>query len=102
MANRHGHKKLRSAARARMLSTGESYQKALTHIREANPHGRAAAMLPVSSVDLVSVCCFGWPAALATFEIAGRISVLLLLGPHRSDLRPRNPFLALGSPRTLN
>jgi hypothetical protein len=64
-------------------------------------------MLPVSGVDLVSICCFGVPAALATFEIAGRLSVLLLLGPQHfdprcSDLRSRNPFLALGSPRTLH
>jgi hypothetical protein len=84
-----------------MLSSGESYQKALTHIRAAKPPGGAAATPPVSSVDLVSICCFGVPAALATFEIAGRFSVLLLLGP-RSDLRPRNPFLALGPPRTLH
>ncbi len=88
--------------RARMLSTGESYQKALTRIREGSRLQPAAALPVVSSVDLMSLCCFGLPAALATFEIAGRTSVLLLLGPNCSGPHPRNPFIGLGSPPTLH
>lgn len=105
MANRHGHKKLRIAIRARMARTGESYQQALARILELHePVGRTPARPKAteSGLDLLSIRYFGVPAALATFEIAGRLAALVVSSPHHPGPFPKNPIIALGSPRTVH
>jgi hypothetical protein len=92
MANRHAHKKLRAAIRARMKSTGESYQKV-----------RACLLAsPLPHVDLVPFTWFGVPVTLATMESNGVAIALLVpssrlwprgypypLAPLRAAMRPR-------------
>jgi hypothetical protein len=105
MANRHAHKKLRLAARARMATTGETYQTARARILQLHqPAGRppATPRATDSSVDLLSIRYFGVPAALATFEIAGRLAVLVVSSAHRSAPFPQNPVVALGPPRVVH
>jgi hypothetical protein len=64
MANRHSNKKLRAEIRARMESTGETYQQArariLARVRATNE----------PRTDLVAVSYFGLPGTLATVETA--------------------------------
>jgi hypothetical protein len=104
MGTRHGNKKLRLAIRARMARTGESYQKALSSLlhlevptetstrREATDNG----------VDLLPIRYFGVGAAVATFEIAGRLAVLVVSSAHGPAPFPQNPIIALGPPRTVH
>ena len=93
MGNRHGNKKLRLAARARMATTGESYQKALAaltlHPRPERPER------PRYAVDLIPIRYFGEPAAMATFEIAGRYAVVMVSRAHLGH--PRSPLTAIPS-----
>jgi hypothetical protein len=97
MGNRHGNKKLRLAVRARMATTGESYQRALSSLRHVDvPDGAD------SGVDLLPIRYFGAPAAIATFEIAGRLAVLVVSSAHRAAPFPQNPMIALGPPRALH
>ena len=53
MANRHAHKKLRAEARARMRTTGESYQAALAPPRELQRR-RATPLVRTSCPSLTS------------------------------------------------
>ena len=104
MGNRHGNKKLRRAVRARMASTGESYQRALSSLLHRDvPIPAPAGSEPTDSgVDLVPIRYFGVPAAAATFEIAGRLAVLVVSSPHHPTPFPQNPLVALGLPRTVH
>jgi hypothetical protein len=72
MANRHAHKKQRAEVRARMASTGESYQKALTHILSRQVAGSSP------QTDLVSFYYFGIPVTLATIQMHGMAVAVLV------------------------
>lgn len=104
MGNRHGNKKLRLAVRARMATTGESYQKALSSLRHLDVPERASVRWGAtdSGVDLLPIRYFGAPAAIATFEIVGRLAVLVVSSPHRPAPFPQNPIAALGPPRAVH
>ncbi|WP_437965983.1 hypothetical protein WMF04_41160 [Sorangium sp. So ce260] len=99
MGNRHHHKKLRADVRARMARTGESYQKALARILDER-----SAPAPARGVDLVPIEYFGAPAALATFEIAGRLACLVVSSPHHRRPFPYSPLVAVAmrGPRTVH
>lgn len=98
MGNRHGNKKLRLAVRARMARTGESYQKALASLRHPGVLAQTSRGATDNGVDLLPIRYFGAPAAIATFEIAGRLAVLVVSCPHRPAPFPQNPIVALGPP----
>jgi hypothetical protein len=104
MGNRHGNKKLRLAVRARMARTGESYQKALSSLLhlEVPTQTSAGRGATDDGIDLLPIRYFGAPAAIATFEIAGRLAVLVVSNPHRPAPFPQNPIVALGPPRTVH
>ena len=105
MANRHANKKLGIAVRARMATTGESYQRALAqvrHLHAATGHPTARTDAIDRGVDLVSIRYFGVPAALATIPIAGRLAVLVVSSAHHRCPFPKNPMVALGSPRMIH
>lgn len=104
MGNRHGNKKLRLAARARMARTGESYQKALCSLRHPDVPEQTSERCGAteSGVDLLPIRYFGAPAAIATFEIAGRFAVLVVSSQHRPAPFPQNPLVALGPPRAVH
>jgi hypothetical protein len=71
MANRHAHKKLRAEIRARMVETGESYQRARAHI--------VTRKCPANTcTDLVPVTWYGLPATLATYETHGLCGAILI------------------------
>lgn len=104
MGNRHGNKKLRLAVRARMARTGESYQKALSSLLhlDAAAHESKLQGATDDGVDLLPIRYFGAPAAIATFEIAGRLAVLVVSSSHRRAPFPQTPLVALGLPRAVH
>lgn len=105
MGNRHGHKQLRRAVRARMASTGESYQQAhssLLALHEPARRARTGTEAAEIGADLLPIQYFGLPLGLAIFQIAGRLSVLVLSGPQGRGPIPLNPLLALGSARAVH
>jgi hypothetical protein len=57
---------------------------------------------PALPLHLLVLPCRLVPSALATFEIAGRLAVVVLSSPHLPGSLPLNPLLALGSPRTVH
>ena len=88
-----------------MASTGESYQQALSSLLAPREPARLTRMEPSATridADLVPVRYFGLVLALATFEIAGRLSVLVLSGPQGRGPFPLNPLLALGATRAVH
>jgi hypothetical protein len=89
MGNRHHNKKLRAAVRARMARTGEGYQRALARELEERASGA-----PIARVDLVPIVFFSAPAALATYELFGRLSCVLVSSRHHPAPFPRNPLVA--------
>jgi hypothetical protein len=99
MGNRNHHKKLRAEARATMARTGESYQKVLVRLR-ARAQRRPAA--EARQVDLLPVTYFGLPVTLATFEILGNVSCVMISAHHRARPFPDNPLLALSRDRSSN
>ena len=101
MGNRHGNKKLRLAVRARMARTGESYQKALSSLLHLDVPTQTSMRWEATDngVDLLPIRYFGAPAAIATFEIAGRLAVVVVSSPGPF---PQNPIVALGPPRTVH
>jgi hypothetical protein len=105
MGNRHGHKQLRRAARARMANTGESYQQARSSLlaqRQPLPLARPETEASSIGADLMPIRYFGLPLAMATFQIAGKLAVLALSGPQGRGPFPLNPLLALGSTRAVH
>lgn len=102
MGNRHGHKQLQRAARARMAETGESYQSARAAVLALHGRPTRAGSASDGDVDLLPIRYFGLQAALATFEIAGRLSVLVLSGAQGRGAFPLNPLIALGPPRAIH
>ena len=105
MGNRHRNKQRQRAVRARMASTGESYQQALSSLLAPREPARLTRMEPSATridADLVPVRYFGLVLALATFEIAGRLSVLVLSGPQGRGPFPLNPLRALGATRAVH
>ena len=102
MGNRHRNKKLQRAVRARAAETGETYQQALSALQRLEAPASAPGRAPDKAVDLLGIRYFGVAAALATFEIAGRLSVLVVSTPHRPAPFPTNPMFALGLERTVH
>jgi hypothetical protein len=85
MANRHAHKKLRAAIRARMAATGESYQKARACILSQRrlPHVRA---------DLLALTWYGLPVTLATYETDDLCGAMLIPSSRLWGHGYPNPF----------
>jgi hypothetical protein len=95
MGNRHHNKKLRVAARAAMVQTGESYQTALSRLRCERQFSTARG----PDVDLIAIEYFGLPLILATFEILGDLSCVVPSVHHRSQRSPKSPLFALAGQR---
>ncbi len=93
MANRHSHKKLRAEVRARMATTGESYQTARKRVLARSRH---------TAVDLVPFRFFGVPMTLATAEGSVLHSVAVLRHAPRSARRYTLPFAAWLRPHGVN
>ena len=103
MGNRHHHKKQRARVRAIMAETGESYQRALVRVlREQQAQARH---LP-GDIDLLSVDYFGRRVTLATFQLLGRLSCVVVPSsmPHLGSpsSSQRSPLSALGARRCVN
>lgn len=81
-----------------------SYQKALSSLRhvEAPTQSSTCSEATDNGVDLLPIRYFGVPATVATFEIAGRLAVLVVSSSHRAVPFPQNPIVALGPPRTVH
>ena len=88
-----------------MAQTGESYQQALASLlalHEPKWQTCKGAGTTEGGVDLIPIHYFGAPSALAIFEIAGRLAVLIVSSPHGRGPFPQNPLIALGQPRAIN
>lgn len=87
-----------------MARTGESYQKARSSLLHLDGPTPASTRWEATDngVDLVPIRYFGAPAAIATFEIAGRLAVLVVSSSHRPAPFPQNPIVALGPPRAVH
>lgn len=87
-----------------MARTGESYQKALSSLRHLDAPAQPSMQWGATDtgVDLLPIRYFGAPAAIATFEIAGRLAVLVVSSPHRQAPFPQNPIIALGPTRAVH
>lgn len=93
MANRHSHKKLRAEVRARMTTTGESYQTAWAGAVTRSRH---------TSMDLVPFRFFGLPMTLATAEGSVLHSVAVLRHAPRSTRSYPLPFAMWLRPQGVN
>lgn len=100
MGNRRHHKKLRNEARAIMATTGENYQRVLSRLRSQ----RSRRRIPIQSqaVDLIAGAYFGLPVTLATFEILGDLSCVVVSSHHLQRPFPGNPLFGLARPRSFN
>ena len=98
MGNRHHDKKTRRAVRAAMAKTGESYQKVLCRLRSES--ARALALAP--DVDLVPIQYFGVPMTLATFELLGALSCLVMPANRQLPPFPKSPLFALARTHHLS
>jgi hypothetical protein len=83
-----------------MARTGESYQRVLVRLRSRGAQGAPAAQ--ARQVDLISVAYFGLPVTLATFEILGDLSCVVISARHLARPFPDNPLVALSRRRSLN
>jgi len=81
-----------------MARTGESYQRARAAVLALHTRSEATDI----AVDLLPIRYFGVQAALATFEIAGRLAVLMVSSPYFLGPFPLNPLIALGPPRAVH
>jgi hypothetical protein len=82
-----------------MAETGESYQQALSRLSSAYP---SLAWQP-NDVDLLSIDYFGTKVTLATFELMGNVSCVVLASSCRVPFpSPKSPFLALERRRTVH
>jgi hypothetical protein len=98
MGNRHHHKRMRAEVRAAMAATGESYQQALSRLRNA----RRKAAAPTRDVDLIRIQYFGIPVTLATFEILDDLACVALSGGQFPRPAPKSPLFALARRRSLS
>ena len=98
MGNRHHNRKLRAAVRAAMARTGESYQKALARLQSAR---QVSIALP-RDVDLIPIDYFGVPLTLATFELVGALSCVVMSVDHLPQPLPKSPLFALAGQRCLS
>src|SRR3954453_21794392 len=98
MGNRHHNKKMRTAVRATMATTGESYQTVLSRLRgqQYQPVARAG------DVDIIPIDYFGFPLTIATFQILGDVSCVVTTGGPFLGPFPRNPLFALARQRCLS
>jgi hypothetical protein len=87
-----------------MATTGESYQKALSSLLHLDVTGPSSTRwAPTGNrVDLLPIRYFGAAAAIATFEIAGRLAVVVVSSTHRAAPFPQNPIVALGLRRAVH
>jgi len=81
-----------------MVQTGEGYQQALSRLRSE----RAVASAPAADVDLVAIDYFGLPLTLATLEILGDISCVVLGAARLQQPCPKSPLFALSRHRCLS
>lgn len=82
-----------------MAVTGESYQQALSRLRDAR---RRAAAASTRDVDLIPIEYFGIPVTLATFEILGDLSCVAMSGSRFPLPVPKSPLFALARKRSLS
>lgn len=80
-----------------MAVTGESYQQALSRLRDARR--RAAS---TRDVDLIPIEYFGIPLTLATFEMLGDLSCVALSGSRFPLPVPKSPLFAIARRRSLS
>ena len=95
MANRHSNKRLRSHVRRRMAETGETYQQALTALRQEQARRQGRGSNELVRVDLIPARYFGWPITLAVFEAAepvGRPVIMRIPSPHDGGAWSRMPL----------
>jgi hypothetical protein len=88
-----------------MARTRESYQQARAALLALEVPKRPARTAPEArdvGVDLLPIRYFGVDAALATFEIAGRLAVLTISSPYARGPFPLNPLIALGPARAVH
>jgi hypothetical protein len=78
MANRHSHTKLRAEIRARMASTGESYQTA--HRRILALRSSAPRVERTDVPDLIATTYFGMPITVAAYKIFSHVRLILVSG----------------------
>ncbi|MEO7034968.1 MAG: hypothetical protein ABI548_13750 [Polyangiaceae bacterium] len=81
-----------------MAATGDSYQQALCRVRSE----RWPPAAPSHDVDLIPIAYFGIPLTLATFEILGDLSCLVLSESRVPRPFPKSPFFALARQRSLS
>ena len=81
-----------------MAVTGESYQQALSRLRDA----RRRAAVSTRDVDLIPIEYFGIPVMLATFEILGDLSCVAMSGSRFPLPVPKSPLFALARRRGLS
>ena len=81
-----------------MATTGESYQRALVRLRGK----RRVPTLPPGDIDLIPIEYFGIPLTLATFEIVGDLSCVVLSGSRLPRPFPKSPFFALARRRRMS
>jgi len=98
MGNRQHNKKMKAAVRAAMMRTGEGYQQALSRLRKE----RSITIAKAREVDLIPIDYFGLPLTLASFEILGDLSCVVLSVAHLSQPFPRSPLFALSRQRCLS
>ena len=99
MGRRHGNKKLRNAARARMAIKGESYQSARRRIVE---HLEASVDWPFPRAGFIPIRYGGTPAMIAWFDIAGHLALVVVSGIDPSAPFPRSPLLGLSASRLVH
>ncbi|HET7545887.1 MAG TPA: hypothetical protein VFK05_38730 [Polyangiaceae bacterium] len=80
-----------------MERTGESYQQALSRLRRERP----VRVAPGRDVDLIPIDYFGLKLTLASFEILGDWSCVVISAAHLSQPFPRSPLFALSRQRGL-
>ncbi|HEY0463187.1 MAG TPA: hypothetical protein VGC79_03215 [Polyangiaceae bacterium] len=81
-----------------MAATGDSYQQALARVREK----RRLAAAPSRDIDLMPITYFGVPLTLATFQILGDLSCVVLSGSRFPEPVPKSPLFALARRRGVS
>lgn len=81
-----------------MARTGEGYQQTLSQLRRE----RSAMSAAPFGADLIAVDYFGLPLTLASLQILGDWSCIVLLGAHSTGPFPNTPLFALARQRFLS
>ena len=83
-----------------MAETGESYQQALS--RSSGSGTRPAPGWLPADVDLLRIDYFGTKVTLATFELMGNVSCVVLASSRVPLPYPKSPFFALDRRRAVH